>query len=193
LQEVVAIGTTYNLPVARTEWQPFLGIITLYSGNATEARRLLEESLRLCLEVRNSDYWARTCMCLAEMALWEGEPDQAAHWLRQSLAYEGVRQRLTIDELQRLFITVRLLAIQGQYRRAATLMGLIEVEHRRIHDAYQGPMLPLVNAARIMVRAALGVEAFDEAFATGQRLSLGEAYDVFLTSASMPTALQSRE
>jgi hypothetical protein len=68
------------------------------------------------------------------------------------------------------------LTLQGQYQHAATLLGLIEVEHRRIYYAYQGPMLPLVNAALATVRAALGVEAFDEAFTAGQHLSLGEAY-----------------
>ena len=45
LQEVVTIGITYNLPVALAEWQSLLGLVTLYGGNATEPRRLLEESL----------------------------------------------------------------------------------------------------------------------------------------------------
>jgi ATP/maltotriose-dependent transcriptional regulator MalT len=180
-QEVVTIATDHNLLEVLAESQSLLGIVTLYAGNAAKARLLLEECLRFCLEVKNTDYLARVCMYLAEMALWEGEPDQAAHWLGQSLTYGAARKRITMNELQRLFVTARLATMQGQYQLAAILFGLIEAEHRRIYYVYRGPMLPLANVALKRVREELGVELFDKAFAVGQHLPLAEAYDTMLT------------
>jgi ATP/maltotriose-dependent transcriptional regulator MalT len=180
LQETMTIGTTYDLPVELANWQPLLGIVTLYSGNAAEARHLLEGSLRICLDMKNTMYLARACTYLAELTLWEGDTDEAAHWLGQSLAYRTNRRRLNIHDLQRLFVAARLATTQGQYRRAATLLGFVEVAHRRIHYVYAGPMLPLVNAALAKVREALGVEVFDEAFAAGQQFSLNEVYTTLL-------------
>lgn len=180
LHEVVTIGRSNNLPVTLCEWQPLLGIVTLYSGNFSEARRLLEEALQLCLELKNTFYLARACTMLAEVALWEGEIEQAAQWLAQSLAYESPSARITVDELQRLFVGVRLATRQGQYQRAAIFLGAAEAAHRQIQYAYAGPMLPLVNATRITLHEALGLAVFDEAFAAGQQLPLDEAYATLL-------------
>jgi tetratricopeptide (TPR) repeat protein len=185
LQEVMTVSTTCGLPVARAIWQPLLGIVTLYGGHAAEARHLLKEGLRVCLEIKNVNYLAHACMCLAEMALWEDNADEAARWLEQSLAYqvETAPGRINIAELQRLFVAARLATMQEQYRRAATLLGFAEAAHRRIHYVYAGPMLPLVNAALTKVREALSVEVFDEAFASGQQLPLDEVYTTLLAPA----------
>ena len=59
----------------------------LYAGDAAESRRLLNESLRRCLEQKNTILLARVCTYLAEAALWEGTLDEAEQWLAQSLAY----------------------------------------------------------------------------------------------------------
>jgi predicted ATPase len=176
IQEAIAIGTTYNLPVLLAESQPLFGLVTLYSSRGSEARGLLEEGLRLCLEMKSTIHLAQACTYLAELALWEGDAEEAAQWLGQSLAYYAVPQRLGISELQRLFVATRLATMQGQYTRAATLLGFIEVVHRRMHNVYTGPMLPLVNAAQMKVCETLGGAVFDELFATGQQLSLDEAY-----------------
>ena len=50
----MSIGRANKLPVTLCEWQPNLGIVTLYRGDAIEARKLLEEALRLCLEMKNT-------------------------------------------------------------------------------------------------------------------------------------------
>ncbi len=71
------------------DWQPRLGIVTLYSGDATAARRLLSESLLVSLELNSKLYSALILTYLAETALWEGEADQAAQWLAQALAYHA--------------------------------------------------------------------------------------------------------
>lgn len=108
---------------------------------------LLEDSLRLSLLVRNTDYLAGVCAYLAEAALWEWKYDAASRWLAQSLVYQGPTKYITINELQRLFIALRLAAAQGDYRQAAALGGLVETAHAQLHYIHAGPMLPLVDAA----------------------------------------------
>lgn len=188
LQEAVTIGITSNLPVLLAFGQLWLGLVTLYGGNGSEARVLLEECLRVCLEVKNTISLAKACMCLAELSLWDGDADEAAHWLDQSLAYYSAPKRIDIAELQRFFVSARLATLQGQYQRAAVLLGFAEVAHRRMHYVYAGPMLPLVNAALSKVHEMLGNERFDEAFTAGQQLSLDDAYLTLLA----PSFFESR-
>jgi predicted ATPase len=180
LQEGVTIGLTHNLPVVQAGWQWLLGITTLYSGNATDARRLLEECLHICLQLKNTLLLARVCMALAEMAVWIGDPEQAQQWLGESLAYQAVPQRITIVELQRLLIAARLATAQGEYRRAAILFGLAEAVHGQIHYIYAGPMVPLVNVPLAAVRQALDPADFTQAFIAGQHMSLDDAYATIL-------------
>jgi predicted ATPase len=177
--EVVTIATTFNLRPTQCGWQPLLGIVTLYHGDAPEARRLLNESLRLCLELKNKFFLANVCTYLAELALWEGEIEQAEHWLVQSLDHQAEPYRITIFQVTRLFVAARLATAQ-QYLRAATLFGLADQAHSQIHYAIAGPMRTLAEAALATVREALGPEVFAEAFAAGQQLSLEEAYATLL-------------
>ena len=165
LQQVVTIGSTQRLPVVLIEWQPLLGLITLYSGHAQEARQLLEEELLLCRKVNNFVHLARVCLCLAETSLWEGDMEQAAHWLGQNLAYSATPQRNNFYEVMRLWVAARLATAQQQYLRAATLFGLAEQMHSQIHYAIAGPMRTLADAALATVQGALDPVAFVEAFA----------------------------
>jgi predicted ATPase/DNA-binding SARP family transcriptional activator len=180
LSEVVALAVADNFHAMLCEWQPLLGLVTLYAGKATEARRLLSESLRLCLELKDKFFLARVCAYLAETALWEGELDQAVQWLGQSLTYHPDPRSITIYEVERLFIAARLASAQQHYYRAATLFGLAEQAHSHIHYMSVGPMRALVDAALATVREALDADVFAEAFATGQLLSLDEAFATLL-------------
>lgn len=133
--------------------------------------------------MKNKFYLAHVYTYLADGALWGGKVEQAGQCLAQSLAYHADAQRITMDEIQRLFVAARLATMQGQYQQAAVLLGVGEAAHRQMHYAYTGPMLPLVNAAQAKVREVLGAERFDEAFAEGQQLSLYEAYTTFVAPA----------
>ena len=159
--------------------------MSLYRGDAPEARRLLSESWRLCLELKNKFFLARVCTYLAELALWEEEVTQAEHWLAQSLDYQADPHRITMFQVTRLFVAARVATAQQQYLRAATLFGLADQVHSHIHYAIAGPMRALADAALAMVRAALEPEVFAAAFAAGQQLSLDEAFASILN----PTAV----
>jgi predicted ATPase len=163
-------------------WQPLLGLVTLYNGNALEARRLLDESLCLCLELKERRWLARICIYLAEVALWEGEIGQAEQALAQSLAYEATPRRMTAYEIIRFWVAARLAAAQQQYQHSATLFGLADQMHSQIHYAIAGPMRSLADAALATVREALEPTIFAETFAAGQQLSLTEAFATLLTA-----------
>lgn len=153
-----------------------MGIVALYEGNARAAHRLLDESLRLCLELNVKGFLKRIYVHLAETALWEGELDQAEQWLRQSLVYRVGPTMITTHTVGQIFVTARLATAQQQYLRAATLFGLANQMHSQVHDAIGGPMRSLADAALATVRATLEPAVFAEAFAAGQRLSLDAAF-----------------
>jgi len=82
-----------------------------------------------------------------------------------------------------MLISARLKTAQQQYERAVRLFGLAERMHSQIHDVIAGPLRALADAALATVRAALDPAVFAEAFATGQQLSLSEAYATILAPA----------
>jgi hypothetical protein len=181
--EVVTLATTFNLRMTQCQWQPLLGLVTLYDDNAAAAHRLLNESLHLCLELKNKFFLARVCTYLAEAALWAGALEQAEQWLAQSLAYHADPHRITIYELERLWVVARVATAQQHYQQAATLFGLADQAHSRIHYVYAGPVRALAEAALATVRAALDPAVFAKAFAVGQQLSLSKAFATILTPA----------
>jgi len=174
--EVVTIAISFNLRPTQCEWQPLLGIVTLYGGDMPEARRLLSTSWHLCLELKNKFFLAQVCTYLAELALWEGEVTQAEHWLTQSLVYHADSHRITMFQVTRLFVAVRVATAQRQYLRAATLFGVADQVHSHIQYAIGGPMRAQTDVALARVQAALDPVVFAEAFAMGQQMALEEAF-----------------
>ena len=155
-----------------SERQYLLGRVSFYRNDADEARRLLTESLNLCIDQQEDVRAARVCTCLAEIALWEGKLDEAEHWLSQSLVYHSEPLRITIYTVERLFIAARLATAQQQFPRAATLFGLADQVHGQVHYAIGGPMRALADAALTMVRSTLDPAIFAETFAAGRQMSL---------------------
>ena len=183
-QEAVTIATTFNIRQGLCTWQPFLGIVTLYGGNAPQARRLLNESLQLCLQRKDTLHLAQIYTSLAEVDLSEGAIDQAGHWLAQSMTDGARPARVTVDQVQRCWVAARLATAQQQYHHAATLFGLAEHTHSQIHHAIGGPMRALADAALATVQDALEPAVFVEAFAAGQQLSTAEALATMLVAQS---------
>lgn len=183
-QEAVTIALAIDHRKMLGVWQPLLGLVTLYGGDAMEARRLLSESLRLCLGLKDKKLLARLCTYLAEVDLFEGKLNQAEQWLAQSLAYHADPRRITIYEVERLWVAARLATAQQNYGRAATLFGLAEQAHSTIHHVIAGSMRVLASEGLATVRAALESARFTEAFSAGEHLSLEEAYATLLAPTS---------
>jgi predicted ATPase len=190
LHEAVTLAAAYSYMGVVCQWQPLLAIATLYSGNVAEARRLLTENLRLCLDLKDKVFLARTYAFLAEAALWAEEIDQAGQWLAQSLPHPVGELTITIYEVDRLFIAARLATAQHHYLRASTLFGLAEAMRQQIKYELVELVRPLVNAAMTTVRESLDPAVFAEAFIAGQQLSLGEAYATLLAPSYMISLTQ---
>ena len=127
LHEAVTIATTFNLRVMQCDWQPLLGIVTLYGGDAPEARRLLSESLHLCLELKNKFFLARVCTYLAETSLvGRGARRRPSTGWRKAWPISADPQPDHHFQVARLLVAARLATAQQQYLRAATLFGLAD-------------------------------------------------------------------
>jgi hypothetical protein len=176
----VTIATSVGNRFGLGDWQPLLGIVTFYSGNPKEARRLLIESLKLCINLKNDEFLAEIYSYLAEIALGEGELDQAAQWVDQSLIHQAKIPWLTTEQVDFLWTVARLATAQEQYPRAAMLFGLAEQISSQIHYRLVEPVRSLVDTALATVREALDPARFAEAFATGRQLSLNEAFATIL-------------
>ncbi len=174
-QEVIAIAATFNYPTMRSEWQPHLGLVTLYLGDVAEAQRILRANIPLCLEQQEKFFLARTYTYLTETALATGALAEAEQWLARSFAYHANPQQVTRDEVERLFIAARLATAQRRYQHAALLFGLAEATHHAIQTVLAQPLRDRVDVAQVTVRSALDPNAFTEAFAAGQQTSLTAA------------------
>ncbi len=183
-QEALTIAATFNYATPRCEVQPILGLICCYQGNLAEAQRLLHESIHFCQEQQEKFFLARNYTYLAEVALATGAWGEAEQLLAQSLAAYADARQITLDEVERLLIAARLATAQQHYLRAATLFGLAEQSHSRSGAVIAKPMRSLAEAALATVQAALEPTSFAEAFATGQRLSVEEAFAAILLTHS---------
>jgi hypothetical protein len=147
------------------------------AGEVARAALLATESLTLAQVHGNRQFMPNAL--LAETALWVGELAQTAQWLAHSLAHQpnANRRFVRTEGVDCLFVAARLATAQQHYERAATTFGLAEQMHVQIHYALDATRRPLVEAALATVR---------EAFSTGQRLSLAEAFATLLTPLPTP-------
>jgi hypothetical protein len=172
LHEAVTIAAAVNHEETLCFWQPILGLVALYRGDTTEARRLLTESLQRCIEYKEKSLLARNCTHLAELALWEGELDEAA---AVAGAAPGLPRRAAVDHDPRGD------AVSGSPgawpRRSRSTCAPPRCSAwptrrtARSTDAIGGPVRALADAALATVQAALEPAVFAEAFAAGRQLS----------------------
>lgn len=176
LYEAVTLAAAYNYQEMVGLWQPLWGLVTLHRGDAQEAKRVLDESLRLCLQLKDRNFLARICTYQAEVALQGGELAQAAAWLQESQAYAAATGSGNAYEILRIWVAARLATAQRDFARAAALFGLADAAHSRIHYAIEGTPRIRAGAALTAVQAALEPATFAEAFVTGQQMSLEAAF-----------------
>ncbi|MEZ4866281.1 MAG: BTAD domain-containing putative transcriptional regulator [Caldilineaceae bacterium] len=182
LQEAVLVASAVGNRMSLGDWQPKLGIVTFYLGDAPTARQILHDSLRLWLDLKNNVFLARIYGYLAEIALTEGAREEAAHAVAQSMVYQARLRWLSTEVVDCLWVAARLAAAQQQYEQAATRFGLAEQVRRKVHYHGNAVMRPAVDAALAAVQAALESATFAEAFAAGQGMSLEEAFVAKLAS-----------
>ena len=182
LGKAVAMAQAVGNRLSLGDWQPKLGIAAFHLGDVATARRILSESLQLWLDLKNDVCLARIYGYLAELELAEGQWDAAAHALRESLGYQVKLRWLSTEVVECLWTAAQLAVAQSRFAQAATFFGLAEAVRLRVGYPARGPQWEVVNAAQEATRAALGAEAFAEAFTAGQGMTLGEGLATLLAS-----------
>ena len=127
-------------------------------------------------------YLAWNYTYLAETALWQGDLDQAAHWLAQALVHHANPRWIRTELVDCLWGAAWLATTQQQYQRAATRFGLADQVGKGIGYVPIGPVRSLNEAALATVQNALEPAAFAEAFAAGQQMTLEEAFATILAA-----------
>ena len=187
LQKAVTLAITFNYGELIGLYQPTLALVTAYLGDRREAKRLLDDSLRICIELKDKRFLTQIALYLAELALMEEEIEAAERQLHNILNYQGIFPK-SIDETELFFVAARLATAQQQYHRAATLFGLAEQAHSQINHVIGGPMRALADDALATVKSALEPAAFAEAFAAGQQTTVEEALAAILLEESIVIA-----
>jgi DNA-binding CsgD family transcriptional regulator len=165
-----------------------LGQVTLYQGDMSTARSLLEEALALVRDLGEQRNIAYVLSHLADVAVEQGD-DAAARSLYQeslSLFRKLDDKRGVASSLQRW---AGMAARRGEAMTAARLWGVAGALGEAI-----GPLSPLLlhiahpdddQLVRV-VRAQLGEQAFTNAWAEGQLMSLAQALQEQFSLSSLP-------
>jgi predicted ATPase/DNA-binding XRE family transcriptional regulator len=176
LEKAVAAARTYHYYEALGYLEPLLAYARLYSGEAAEARRLLDHSLRLSLDLHDKVFVARICAFTAAAVLLQGEVDEAERWLMQAHLHDPTPLWITLGELECLYLAARLAVARGLHERAAKLFGAAEEARARICYVLLPPVRELVDEGEAEARTHLGTDRFEQAHQSGTRLAPAEAF-----------------
>ncbi len=153
-----------------------LGTVALTRGRYDEARQAYEDSLVLRQEVGDKPGVAGAYTNLAHVARRQGRYAEAGALYRASLALQAGDRVELHDTAECLHGLAEVWYAQGQPVRAAWLLGVVAGIFAAGSGAVPAPE-NRVEFERItdLVRSALNVGRFDEAWAAGQSLPLQEA------------------
>ncbi|MHB8574344.1 MAG: ATP-binding protein [Dehalococcoidia bacterium] len=168
-----------------------LAMLAAADGQQEEARALLYEALPLVDALGDRAFGAYIRLGLAQLAISAGDQDEAvAHWRKALLQAQEMGSAAAaapclagiaglLSAQRRYDLAVRLLAASDRLRQAA--------EQHPLH----GPQFQVAfTSALAATRAGLSPEAFAQAWAVGQALSLDQVTDLALAelaSCSPPT------
>lgn len=155
--------------------------LALAQDNVEEAQQLLTQAFLLVRETTNTPDLIQTLDVMGRLAQRQGDYMRAYELHQESLALsrEIGYQALTADSLEAFAC---LAAVQGQAGRAATLFSAAEANHPVMGE--QAPLFRIMRDPGLAaahdrwvahVRAELGADAADTAWATGRAMDLAQA------------------
>ena len=77
--------------------------MTAYFGEIREAKRLLDNSFRVSIELKDKHFLAQIALYWAEISLSEGCVEEAEEQLQKILNYQSIMLK-TIDQVQLFFV-----------------------------------------------------------------------------------------
>jgi predicted ATPase/DNA-binding CsgD family transcriptional regulator len=167
-----------------------MGQMLTFAGHRERGIALVEDALALHRSLGQAFGAGMKLMMLALTAQQAGDVWHAVHRYHEGLVLLwSVRHAMTVT----LAMTglAHLAVERGLVEPAARLLGMVGAIHERTGAVVQLPWHPLQERATDVARSLLGAEAFEMAFAAGQRLTLAEA--VTETLALADSLLETRE
>jgi tetratricopeptide (TPR) repeat protein len=168
-----------------------LGINSTLRGDYERAAALVGEALPLYRELDDRLGTAASLSTLGAAVLGRGDPEAAEGFILESLALVSMveNQLLTAENLE---VLASVTGVRGEDARAARLWGAAESLRESLG-------IPLTSSERVLhdghiaaVRSRLGEEAWEEAWAQGQAMSLEEVVAYALGKSRPPGYRQER-
>jgi DNA-binding CsgD family transcriptional regulator len=151
-----------------------LGYLALLAGDFERATNLLTEALAIAQRVDHAWGVAEAQALLAELARQRGDVRRAGELFLESLSiFAEHGDQIGISQC--LTGIGRVLAMQHQLDDAVRLFGAAAAIHDALGSRQMHGADARDEAVLVPVRAALGGEAFDQAWATGRELSAEQA------------------
>lgn len=154
-----------------------LGSLALDEGDFGQAQIFLEESLATARELQNHFFIVSRLIDLGSLYYLEGNAEEYKRKYREGLS---VAKKLTlVEKFDCLFFALRPLNSQAAHDRVSVL-GALHHCQRETEIPFDPILKRFYDRAEAHARHVLGDEAFQAAFAEGQKLSLDEALDLAL-------------
>ena len=151
-----------------------LGAVKTYLGECEEARKLLEESLAYSRETGDKAGLAEALSLLGELSQIARDVTTARAYWSQSLAIEKeAGDKSSMAALLEAF--AGLARSDTQFYEAAQMLGAADTIRREISNPVRPSQRSHHAQTVATVRAALGIERFQQAWAEGQALTLEQA------------------
>jgi predicted ATPase/class 3 adenylate cyclase len=182
-QESADIAATTGASTTFDDPARGLAAVAVALGDFAQARQIREQTLDQLREIGRAPapdaFWPDV---LAEIALGEGNPDQAELVLRRGLEERDLPiRRPWFIGLCVLFARIAL--AQGDHERAIRLLGASEALREQLDAKGITLQLPPPDTTIAEVRSVLGDDTFSTAWSTGRALS----YENAVTYALQPT------
>jgi len=191
-EECVALARSVNDPGEVARALGNLGDAYYHLGELARAETCHQEALALARQAGRRDVEAFQLGDLGNVSRRQGDLERAAALHRQALALKR-----TLGDRRQIAITLEdvaaLAAAEGRMERVARLLGAAAELRARIGTPQPAPERMAAQQAAERARAAMGEEAWEEAWAAGRALSLDKAIGVGLDEgAHLSGVVQSR-
>ena len=154
-----------------------LGLIVLWQGETALASALFKEYLQL---PKQHFYWSFIALssgCLGAIALRQGDVAQIYALLEQCRAMDKELIRPSSVAIYTLGVAAAV-AAQGEPRRAARLLGVLEAMCEATQAVVPLPCQPTRIFTQAALRTRLGEEAYAAASAEGRLMTLEQALEM---------------
>lgn len=187
IAEAMSIAQVIGNQFGLAYWLPWLARTKFYLGETEAAWQLFNQAQQMCLDISYYPILPNIATGLAIIALHRADFNQAEQMIGEALAGFAKARWLTAELIEGWLTMARLATLRQHFTRAATFFGLVSRLQTELHHAIDAPMRPLIDAALAMAQTALDPTVFAEAFATGQQMSLEEAFATILTPGPVAT------